>query len=511
MSQNPPITARRVPVLLLAALTAKALWLSWLGYYGYPHTTSDSVCFKQPAYMRLTTPYYSIPSYEGRCPSADILNSYPSAVYTYVNYAAFRVFGFSQFTSNGVDLLIHFCVAALGSWGLWKLTGQQMPSLLFLLGSSQWQLLSGRPEELGMLLVMCALLLQERGKLGLAAAIVCLGLAGATTPGAAVVGTTLLISYDGIRRRFERMFWNRAILLVSLPVLISAAVYLGYVYPFVAEAWEQDRVLRIDGVYSTATLPQLIRANPQWALATLPSLLIAIFISLYAFWKQPAWFPRDSTAGSFVLAAGFTILVALLLNSLAQRLEYDYRHVTALSWAALATCISWWKAPSGAYLPRAWGLAGALLILSLPMQRNIVRQTVAPLAWGDDAVDFERACQMVESVVPPTASVGGDGIAWATITDGRPYLITRTVGDEYWPDYVLSMNWSKQPAIFHDSEMAARLNADYEEVTPLPLLPQEGCGLNILGQHLPIATGRCDWYVRIWRRRDAARPETQTP
>jgi hypothetical protein len=502
MSELSPKSERRVPVLLLAALVGQALWMSWLGFHGYPHTTSDSVCFKQPAYMRLTTPYYSIPSYEGRCPSADKLNSYPSAVYTYVNYAAFRAFGFSQFTSNAVDLLIHFSVVAIGSWSLWKLTRQQLPAILFLLGSSQWLLLSGRPEELGILLAMCALLSFEQSTVGLAIAIVCLGLAGATSPGAAVVGTTLLISYDGIRRGFDRTFWWRGLLIATLSVLIAASLYVGYVYPFVAEAFEQDRVLRVDGVYTTMPITQLMHDNPLWAVATLPILLCAIGSALYAYWKQPAWFQRDSAAGSFVLAAGLTTIVALALNILAQRLEYDFRHITALAWAALATCVSWWRTPNGAYTARAWAVAAAMLLISLPMQRDVVRQTLAPLACGEDAYDYTRAQQVVNSIVPPTASVGGDGTAWATITDGRPFLITRTVADQYWPEYVVSMNWSKRPTVLQDTEMAARLKADYEEVTPLPLLPQDGCGLNILGQNLPIATGRCDWYVRIWKRRD---------
>jgi hypothetical protein len=511
MSEIPSTPARRIPVLLLAALAGKAVWLSWLGYHGFPQTTADSVCFKQPAYMRLTTPYYSIPSYEGRCPSADKLNSYPSAVYTYVNYAAFRVFGFSQFTSNAVDLAIHFSVSALGSWGLWRLTRQQLPALLFLLGSSQWLLLSGRPEELGILLVMYALFLQERGTVGLALAIVFLGLAGVTSPGSAVVGTTLLISYDGIRRGFERRFWKRAILIVTLPVLISAAMYFGYVYPFVAEAFEQDRVLRVDGVYTTMSLPEIFHENPPWAMATLPMLLGAMGMAIYIFWRRPAWFPRETAAGSFVLAAGLTIVVGFGFNLLAQRLDYDYRHVTALSWALFATCVGWWRTTSGEYSPRAWAVAAAMLVISLPTQRDVVRQTLAPLAWDENAFDYARAQQMVESIVPPTATVGGDGNAWATITNGRPFLITRTVADKYWPEYVLSTNWSKEPRVLHDTQIAAHLKANYDEVTPLPLLLQDGCGLKILGQYLPIASGRCDWYVRIWKRRDTTAPPTIAP
>ena len=494
-------TARRVPTLLLAALVAKALWLSWLGYYGFPHSTSDSVCFKQPAYMRLFTPYYSIPSYVGRCPIPEKINSYPSAVYTYVNYAAFRAFGFSQHTSSAVDLAIHFGVSAVGALALWKLTGRQFPALLFLLGSSQWFIISGRPEELGILLVMTSLLTFQRGVWGMAWAILGLGLAGVTSPGSAVVGTTLLVSYDGIRKNFRHGFWRRAALLLTLPVLIAGAVYVGYVYPYVSEAWQQDRILRADGFYSTATLPHMVRTNPLWALATLPPIFAAIGVAIYAYWRRPAWFPRDSAVGAFLLAAGMTVFVGMMLNAIALRLEYDYRHILALSWAALAIWISLLRTENGSYQPRAWAFAAMMLVVSLPMQRDIVRQTLAPLAWMDNAVDYRRAQEIVATVVPPGATVGGDGNAWATINDGRPFLITRTVSDNQWPEYVVCMNWAKTPEKAFGSEIADRMDAEYKEITPQPLLPIDGCGLNVLGFEIPIARGRCDWYVRIWKRR----------
>src|SRR5690606_39190007 len=100
-------TARRIPWFLLLALACKVAWMAWIQWQGCLPAQSDSVCFKQPAYMRLHTPYYSIPSYAGLGPDVDKLNSYPAAIYSYVNYAAFRCFGFSNAVSIAVDLTIH--------------------------------------------------------------------------------------------------------------------------------------------------------------------------------------------------------------------------------------------------------------------------------------------------------------------------------------------------------------------------------------------------------------------
>lgn len=259
MTDSSPSPARTAPILLLLAFVLKAAWMGWIWWHGSLPSTSDSVCFKQPAYMRLHTPYFSIPSYAGQGPSVETINSYPAVIYFYTNYAVYKLFGFSHYSSIAVDLTVHLVFCGLGSWALWRVTGRQLPGILFLICSSEWLLTSGRPEEMGMLLVLVSLLALPRGPWGLTASILGLGLAGATSPGAALVGTSLLVAYDGYARQFDRTFWHRAPLLLTLPILLSTTIYLGYAWPHVAEAWQQDRALRqrllydVDGrrTYST--------------------------------------------------------------------------------------------------------------------------------------------------------------------------------------------------------------------------------------------------------------------
>ncbi len=505
MSQVNDSPARPAPRLLIAAILGKAAWVVWLGWHGLPYTTSDGPCFKQPAYMRLFTSHFSIPSYAGNSPYAELLNSYPSTVYTYANYIVFKVFGFSQFTSIAFDLSIHFSLSVLGAWALWRLTGSQLAALVFLVGSVQWLIPFGRPEEFGVLLVLLALLMLERDRFGFLGSLLALGLAGASSPGAAVVGTTLLVAFE-VLQRGVRQNWARPLAILFVPAALSLTLYAAYVYPYFWEAVEQDRHMRETDFYYRISPWELVRINTPWAIGTYPVLFAAIALALVGFLRPPHWFPRRSTAGHFVIAAGFAVAIGLSLNMVAQRPEYDYRHIIAIALASLAVAVSWLQIAPGKLRYAAWGLAALLVLFAIPAQRTIARQTLGLLTWSHDDVDFQEAKAIVAAVVPKNATVGGDGNAWALIDDGRPFLLTRTIASEHWPEYVISTTWADPPAAIQYPFAAKIVAEGYDEVFFEPRLPCDGCSLNVLGMKIPLARGRCDWYVRIWKRRAPISP-----
>jgi len=491
--------ARRSPYLLTIATVCKAGWLFWLGWHGLPYTTSDAPCFKQPAYMRLFTPFFSIPSYEGNGPFQDLVNSYPSTVYTYANYLVFKLFGFSQFTAVSTDLVVHFLISVIGAWALWRLTSSQLAAVLFLLTSAQWLLPFGRPEEFGLLLVLIALLTLERGITGFAMSLLAVGLAGASAPGAAVVGTALLLAFEVLQRGISNN-WPRLLSLLLIPAMISGILYVMYVYPYLAEALAQDRHMRETNFYYRIGLLGLFQSNPLWSVASFPILFGAIALAVVGLTRPPKWFPARTTAGNFVSAAGVAVVVGLVLNVAAQRPTYDYRHILALAVGALATGIAWLQTAGGSQRYTAWALAGLVLVLSLPAQRTIARESLGILTWTDNDFDFAKAKTLVNQVVPTDATVGGDGNAWAMIDDGRPFLLVRTVAPEYWPEYVISSTWANPPAVAQRPLDAKILADHYEEVTLTPSLPCDGCSLKLPGLSIPVASGRCDWYPRIWKR-----------
>lgn len=501
---------RSVPVLLCLALLANAVWLTWLAGTHAILLTSDAGCFKQPAYMRLHTPNFSIPSYEGRGPHFDKLNSYPAVLYFYANFAVFKLLGYSEIVSNSFDLAVHWTLVAIAAWSIWKVTRQQLGGILLVACSPQWLLPVGRPEELGMLFVLLAVLTIHHGKWGFWAAAGFLGCVGATSPGAAIVGTLLLMSFDLVTYRFRQGTRWRMLALASVPPLISIAIYLVYTWPYTAEAWQQHHALE-QSLYVTQALSSIVHNRPRWGISTLTPILGLILLVIYGNTRRPNWFPAGTSVGNFATAAAITVAAGLLFNVALARLDYDYRHITMLAISTLALATSWFSP-----VPlKQWSFAIALWLVSLPQQRDIMRFTVAPLTTDEGHVAFAEARRTIQAVVPSDATIGGDGSAFMLVDDGRPYLLTRTLGIDHWPDYIVSRSWFRHPAVAYQKAIDRRLATEYEEVTPEPHLPADGCGLDILGFTVPIAHGRCDWYVRIWKRRDAAAaakdPQSTTP
>ncbi len=498
-----PVETRRWPWLLLATMLLQAAWMTWLLAGNAVRVTSDAVCFKQPAYMRLHTDHFSIPTYAGKAPHIDKLNSYPAAVYFHVNYVVFAVCGFSLRSSVGVDLVVHLLLACLAAWALWKLTNHQLPAVVLLLASSQFILPLGRPEELGMLAALVGLLLVERGRWGYRAAILALGLTGATTPGSAVVGTVLIVGYDAFLRGSSRTTLLRAVGLFILPPLISLGLYAWYAWPFLNEAVEQHRALSEGGFYVRASLLSQAGDDKLWAISVLPMLGAALIFGGYCLWRKPTWFCWRSPMGAFVGAATVAIAVGLCVNIATMRLEYDYRHVTFLAIAMLATGISWLPAAPGKTRPTAIVAYACLVVFGLPVQQLLVRYTLAPLAGRGQTVSYDDSLKLLKEAIPPNASIGGGGSVWTMVDDGRPYISTMAASIDHWPEYLISDSWATNPTFAQDSAGAAKLAKEYEEVTPTPHLAVDGCSLHIGPLAVPIARGRCDWYVRIWRRRDA--------
>src|SRR5690606_33105962 len=140
--------------------------------------------------------------------------------------------------------------------------------------------------EFGLLLVLIALLTLEQGPLGFATTIVAIGLAGASSPGAAVVGTVLLVVFEVL----QRGVWSnrqRLLLLLLFPMLISATLYVGYVYPYLAEAVEQDRHMRETNFYYRIGLLQHFRSNFLWSIATFPLLIGAAGLAVAGLIRPP--------------------------------------------------------------------------------------------------------------------------------------------------------------------------------------------------------------------------------
>ena len=118
-------------------------------------------------------------------------------------------------------------------------------------------------------------------------------------------------------------------------------------------------------------------------------------------------------------------------------------------------------------------------------------------------MSYPQAVETIRQVVPSTATIGGDTAVWAAVDDGRPFYAVRWVGLEHWPEYVVTTQWTKVPYVLQEPEWREMIEKSYDEVTPQGGDEAEACACHLLGFKLPIATGRCDWALRIWKRRTA--------
>jgi hypothetical protein len=74
---------------------------------------------------------------------------------------------------------------------------------------------------------------------------------------------------------------------------------------------------------------------------------------------------------------------------------------------------------------------------------------------------------------------------------------------DHWPDYLLATTFTKVPYIFQVKGWRDTIAKSYVEVSPATSPAAETCTCEIAGLKVPVATGRCDWAVRIWKRRGA--------
>lgn len=501
-SVQPP--GRLAPVagavaLALAALTVCAD-LAWLAWHRLPLCTADTIAFKQPACMFLYTGRFSIPTYAAS-PHAELVTSSYSPVYIVANYLAFRTFGFGLGVSLTLDMAIHAALVLSSAWLVWRATHNPWLAVILLLGTMFLLLPVGRPEELAALLVVAALVALSARPKRYAVAVVLLGLVGATSPGAALIGTALLMLCDLLSASAVRRWAVRWAVMLPAAAGLAAALWYAFVHPYAAQAIEQFSQSP-SGRFHTATLRELLAFAPiEMAFFSLSvATVTAAALALRVFAAPAAAAPPGSPSSTFVAALVISGPLGLVLNLASGRLWYDYRLLALLYFAALLLLAGMLLQR----LPRPAARAAvyvSLTLLALLPQRDMVRYSLAPWLWDRDAVGYEQSVAEIQARVPPQASLGGDGALWAVLNDGRPFYATRWLGPAGpWPDYVVSTVWANPPYMLQSDKWAARLAAEYDRIDVWPPVVPGSCALDIAGWKLPLARGGCDWRFLLWRR-----------
>lgn len=491
----------RVPKLLLAAILLNGLLMLWLWYHGQPRYHSDAVCFKQPAYMRLHTPWFSLPTLVGQ-PDTDRFFSYPSCAFTVANYLVFRVFGFSYSVSIGFDLAIHLALTTMVAVLLWKVTGRSGLAALSILCTLQILMPLGRPEEFALLLVTLALVAIEYWPNRTWIPILLLGATGVTSPGAAVVGTVLVVAYAWFRDFWPQHRIRRSVVTFAFAPVVSALMYAALNWPHLSDAVAQHWHLENAGFYSKASLSELLLSLPEIVVPPLVFAAVTVLTAIAGHFFRRDWFPRGTTAGAFVSAAAVAVLVGLALNIAMRRLAYDYRHIALIGSAATLIAMSWLPlTATWASRVRYAALIAGLCGLSLSPLVSLGRYTLAPLTWTTESVRFADAQRKLKDALRSDESIGGDGSLWAMVDDGRPYFATQHCFDtSKLPDVLVTSRWANPPSLLQKGDIADIIAKNYAEIELFPSTGENGTYLQLFGLKVPIARGSSDWSIRAWRK-----------
>lgn len=492
---------RRQQLWLAVSLLLLALLYAWLISHGFPRHTSDSVIFKQPAYMLLARGEFVAPTYEGTLPfSSEVFAVYPG-VYPFLNYLVFKVFGYGMTQTLAFDLFVHWIGAALIGLLVLKKTRSGLLAAGAVAACVHLVLPVGRPDNVATFLGLAAFYFAgpERPKWWLVTLL--LGLAAASGPWKGPMIGGFILLHEWFRHRRDRLpRVARAFVAVTLAGIFAGVIWALQTAPEFEKGYAQFQALGTKTIERSIDFMYNLRSI-FWSAHFLPLCALILFFGArrLKYWRESGtteeWRPLLLTT-----IAGIPLVFGL--NLLGGRPTYDYRPLNYLLILCGALLLD---APLGrARAPNKRLLvpitAAALAAFCLFPCSELVRYSLAPLAWDQSSISPEAAEAELNALGPKDATIGGEGGAWPLVTDGRPFYGLRWIGEK-WPDYIVSSSWAREPNVMVDKTVQERLAKEYIEITTDPPIPAKGCRVSFFGiAQIPVATGACDWRLRIWKR-----------
>lgn len=483
----------RVTVFLGAVLKTGAL--VWLWAQRLPHYGADAIQLRQPAIELLRSGRFLLPTVWGTIPHSEtFFAAYPPG-YSLLTAAAMHAGARSLAGFLAQDLLIHAATSlALASW-VFATTKRAWPFLAFLITSFAVLLPLGRPEEFASLLfVGCLALAASKSSRVRVLAFVPLGVAGATGPLTAVI-TSVFFTLFALRRDG-----------VSLPIVIRIGLQLGAAAVLATLVWGSLVVGHTDAFFEQfAEFRKLsYLPSPLEVVAGAPGLALLVIVGTATTWfLVPATSQQEDltpTGRALLFAARYTLPVGIGFNLLARRPHYDYRLIAILATATALVAVSRWatEAPRG----HVWAIIFVFVTGSAAVVQcvSLLRFALSPFGEPGVAARYDDVVEQARRLIPPEASVGGDG-AFLELNERQPLYADLNITDERrWPDYLVSTTWADPPYVLGKERWRKIVEQGYEEVVTAGHPYTPGCALHLAGARLPLARGTCGWNLRVWRR-----------
>lgn len=464
--------------------------LVWLWWHRLPHYGADAIQLRQPAIELVNHGRYLLPTVFGVVPHAEtFFAAYPPG-YTLLNALAMVMGGTSLSSYLLVDLSIHGTVCFALAASMWR-AGVSVPVVAgFLVVALAAVLPIGRPEELGVALLLGAVALtaQRRLPVRLLAALPA-GFALASGPMTGVVVllfvTVFVAERNGVSRR---TVISAAVIAAGAGVVVSV-MWGALIWGHWREFLEQFAAFR-----KASYLPDAVGVARD-----APGLCLLVVVAL----AGVVWLaPRRSTSAvwpALLRTARWVLPAALLLNLVARRPHYDYRLLALVGTAGFAMAAA--SAPRrGLSRGLVFAGLGVILLGGLVQSIPLVRFALAPLGAPRSAPTYEDVIAKAEAVIPVGATVGGDGAFLALNARQATYADLNISREDVWPEFVVSSTWAEPPYAQQREKWRVRLASEYSEVPGFePYVP--GCGLRLGPLTLPLARGSCEWNVRVWRKK----------
>jgi len=488
----------------------------WVAYHGVLKTDSDADVFKQAALMKIKNGRFSAPTATGYLPhSEEVFGVYPG--YPALLSAWLSIAGPSHSASIAFDLGLNFIASLIASMWLLRKCGNgplAAACLLFLQFLVNCKL--GRPEVLASATFMLALYINTAWPSSAWwASALPLGVAVASSY---AVGAACFAAYS----LFTALQTNRPAKVIprltctaGLTAVVAAGVWLYVVYPNPRLAIS-DFLGLVHNVRSRTSLTGQLTAlwNEHFVVAA--PLLAAILVT--AIGARPATARTriidPATLRSITAALAGALAYLLVLAALSKLPAYYlpplYHFLTPM-----AICGLWHTAYIRTVLMRNRACIAAIVaipaILIARYNWFLIRAAIVPIGWPPDAVTPAIARATVESIVPETVSLGGDGALITVLGTKYKFLSLNWTGDN-WPDYIVSTidSRSLKPWLLERrgsgggwERIAERIEREYESVET-GLGPPKPCWLSewLRRHELPNPRYKnCDWYIVMWRRR----------
>ena len=452
--KNQPLVYITVCILLLIIAVVFIL-------NNYPYYHRDGVFFNQIAVNFLNTGKIAAPTAKDQYPGADEIWTVMPPLHPLIKAGWFKIFGYSVRASLFYDLFLHVLIAGGISFLLWRLTRNQLISILYLIMSLIFIPYLGRPEHISIIFSLIPVIILLRGNNNIVIHGLLLGLSSACYHLVAFKGIAVFAILYCCLNGFNFKSVREIVKIGSITLAGFLVIWLFAIDFRVGLFFTQMNDILSNSKISSLSLFNYHIHRSREIFVTLVGFAFFHLTAMYLK-KDLQLYTTRIRSIVFGLIAGFYFCIGF--NVLIGRHIYDYRLTGYITTGLFLYLVYLWLKKSR-YLPmQVIALLSLGVITLFSVKESIIDYgyfAKSILTNDDSYITYTEARTFVNEIVPPDAVLGGDS-PYSTLRQGRKlYYIDRWLWEPGFPDYFI-----KSP----DTTMAA-LHTRHSEFYDIIITP----------------------------------------